>query len=205
MNDEELNQYIFNLFGSIFVEYMKSDNQNENIKLNQENKDLLKDVTTFIKIIQKYSQYYKKNANAIIDSISNDKAIEYLDMQTQKEIIYRVIIDTIEKIEEYTENKIDEIINSFLKEDDFYKDIFTKKYEDLEKKINSFKTNGKIYEPKTNLKQDINANENTISAQNYLNKEEAPTINAPILSTGKNQYIKRISLTENIAAPPPNA
>jgi len=243
LNDEELNQYIFNLFGSIFVEYMKSDNQNENIKLNQENKDLLKDVTTFIKIIQKYSQYYKKNANAIIDSISNDKAIEYLDMQTQKEkfefkkcldhkhiknkedfieiikrfltdnfyyisqkyIIYRVIIDTIEKIEEYTENKIDEIINSILKEDDFYKDIFTKKYEDLEKKINSFKTNGKIYEPKTNLKQDINANENTISAQNYLNKEEAPTITATILSTGKNQYVKRISLTENIAAPPPNA
>ena len=241
LNDEELNQYVFNLFESIFVEYMKSDNQNENIELKQENKDLLKDVTTFIKIMQKYSQYYKKKANAIIDSISNAKAIEYLDMQAQKEkfqfkkcldhkhiknkedfieiikrfltdnfyyisqkyIIYRVILDTIEKIEDYIENKIDEIIKSFLKEENFYKDIFIKKYEDLEKKIDSFKTNGKIYEAKTNSKQDTNRNAN--KAPIYINKEEAPTISGVASNAGKNQYVKRISLAENFSAPPPNA
>jgi hypothetical protein len=240
LNDEELNKYVFNLFESIFVEYLKSDNKNENIELNQENKDLLKDVTTFNKIMQKYSHHYKKNANKIINSISNTKAIEYLEMQVQKEkfqfkkclankhiknkedfieiikrfltnnfyyisqkyIIYRVIIDTIEKIEDYTENKIDEIIKSFLKEENFYKEIFTKKYEDLEKKINSFKINGKIYETKINSKQDINKNTNKASIN--INKEEAPTIRAADSNKRKNQYVKRVSLAENVPAPPPN-
>ena len=64
---------------------MKSNNQNENIELNQEITNTLKDVTNFNKIIQKYSQYYKKNTIEFIDSISNKKAIEYLDMQAKKE------------------------------------------------------------------------------------------------------------------------
>ena len=61
-----------------------------------------------------------------------------------------MIIDTIEKIEDYTENKIDQIVNDFLLKKNIFIDIFLKKYEDLERKINSFKINGKIYENKTN-------------------------------------------------------
>ena len=195
LSDEALNQYVYSLFENIFVEYMKSD-QKENIELKQEYKYLLKDVTTFSKIIQHYTQYYKENTISIINSISNEKAIEYLNLQAKKEkfqfkkclehkhisnkkdfkeiinkfltdnfyyisqkyIIYRVIIDTIEKIEEYTEDKISTIVNDFLNDKNFFIDIFLKKYEDLEKKINSFKINGKIYENKTNSNERTNTN-----------------------------------------------
>ena len=61
-----------------------------------------------------------------------------------------MIIDTIEKIEDYIENKINQIVNDFLLKKNIFIDIFLKKYEDLERKINSFKINGKIYENKTN-------------------------------------------------------
>jgi len=183
LTDEELNKYVYNICENIFVEYMKTD-QKENIILTQEIKDLLKDVTTFNEIIQQYNQYYKNNTISIIESISNDKALEYLNLQAKKEkfqfkkclehkhisnkedfikiinkfltdnfyyisqkyIIYRVIIDTIEKIEDYIENKIDKIINDFLLKKNIFIDIFLKKYEDLERKINSFKIKGKIYE-----------------------------------------------------------
>ena len=232
LSDEALNQYVFKLFENIFVEYMKSD-QEENIELKQENKDLLKDVTTYNKIIQQYSQFYKKNTISIIDSISNEKAIEYLNLQAKKEkfqfkkcleqkhisnkedfieiinrfltdnfyyisqkyIIYRVIIDVIEKIEEYTENKIDEIINGFFKDENVFKDIFKKKYEDLEGKINAFKKNGKIYENKANSIERKDPNKNSID------KGEAPTI-----KSSSNQYIKRDSvMSENkVPAPPVN-
>ncbi len=232
LNDESLNQYVYNLFENIFVEYMKSE-EKENIELNWENKDLLKDITTFNKIMQKYNQYYKRNTNSIINSISNEKAIEYLNMQAKKEkfqfkkcldhkhinnkedfieiikrfltdnfyyisqkyIIYRVIIDVIEKIEEYTENKIDEIVNGFFKDNNFFKDIFSKKYEDLEGKINSFKKNGKIYEDNINLKESIDSNRNPID------KEEA----APTINIETKQYIKRDSVVSDIGVPPPPA
>ena len=243
LNDDALNQYVFNLFGNIFAEYMKSNNQNENIELNQEITNTLKDVTNFNKIIQKYSQYYKKNTIEIIDSISNKKAIEYLDMQAKKEkfqfkkclehkhicnkedfkeiinrfltdnfyyisqkyIIYRVIIDIIEKIEEYTENKIDEIVKAFLKDEHFFKDIFLKKYEDLEKKINSSKINGKIYEFKVKANSIENTNTNTNKESTCINEEDAAPINTPTINMDKNKYIKRFSIvSDNGIAPPPN-
>ena len=213
---------------------MKSD-QNENIELKQEIKDLLKDVTTFNKIIQQYSQIYKTNTNSIINSISNEKAIEYLNLQAKKEkfqfkkclehkhinnkedfieiinrfltdnfyyisqkyIIYRVIIDVIEKIEDYTENKIDEIINGFLKDKTVFKNIFLKKYEDLEGRINVFKVNGKIYESKVNIKESkVNLKESNHTNRNPEDEEEAPTIKcAP--------YVKRDSTISDIGLPAP--
>ena len=61
------------------------ENWSENFVLTQEIKDLLKDATTFKKIIQKYNQYYKKNTISIIESISNAKALEYLNLQAKIE------------------------------------------------------------------------------------------------------------------------
>jgi len=227
LNDEALNRYVFNLFENIFVEYMKSD-QNQIIELEPQNKDLLKDTTTFSKIIHKYIQDYRKNANIIIEPILNSKAIEYLDMQAKKEkfqfkkslehkhisnkedfidiinrflndnfyyisqkyIIYRVITDVIEKIEEYTENKIDEIIKGCLIDENFFKEIFLKKYDDLEKKINTFKKNGKIYGSNNNSIEGTNKNKEP----NVIDKEEAPTINTATTNGGENQYVRRISI-----------
>jgi hypothetical protein len=242
LSDEALNQYVYNLIENIFVEYMKSD-QKENIELKQEIKDLLKDVTNFNKIIEQYSQFYKTNTNSIINSISNEKAIEYLNLQAKKEkfqfkkclehkhinnkedfieiinrfltdnfyyisqkyIIYRVIIDVIEKIEDYTENKIDEIINGFLKDKNVFKSIFIKKYEDLEGRINAFKVNGKIYESKANLKESkVNIKENKVNFKeskdtnrNPEDEEEAPTIKCA------KQYVKRDSAISDIGLPAP--
>lgn len=236
LNDEAVNQYVFNLFETIFVEYMKSNDQNQKIELTQQMKDLLKDVTTFNKTIQKYTQDYKKNTISLIKQISEAKAIEYLDMQakiekfkfkkclenkhisnkedfieiinkfltdnfyyiSQKYIIYRVIIDVIEKIEEYTENKIDEIIKGFLEDENFYKEIYLKKYEDLEQRINLFKKNGKIYENQLNSIEEINEEREPVN----INNEEAPSIGT---ATGKATIVRRISvLSEYVPAPPPN-
>ena len=239
LNDEALSRYVFNIFENIFVKYMEFD-QKQNIELEPQNKDLLKDVTTFSKIIQRYSQDYKKDTIKIIEPIINDKAIEYLNMQVKKEkfqfkkclehkhisnkedfieiinrfltdnfyyisqkyIIYKVIIDAIEKIEEYTENKIDEIIKNHLREENFFQDIFSKKYEDLEQKINSFKKNGKIYESQKNKIENIN----TINEENEINidDEDAPPIGAATPSKSINQYVKRVSVS-NIPGPLPNS
>jgi len=251
LNDESLNRYIFNLFENIFVDYMKSD-QMQNIELEPQNKDLLKDVTTFSKIIQRYSQDYKKDTIKIIEPILNVKSIEYLDMQAKKEkfqfkkclehkhisnkedfieiinrfltdnfyyisqkyIIYKVIIDVIEKIEEYIENKIDEIIKGYLRDESFFKEIFFKKYEDLEQKINSFKKNGKLYESQKNsiehtnaninANTNSNANTNTNKEPNDINidDEDAPPIGSATPSTSINQYVKRVSVS-NIPGPLP--
>ena len=241
LNDEALNRYVFNLFEIIFIEYMKSA-QNKNIELEPQNKDLLKDVTTFNKIIQRFSQDYKKDTIKIIDPILNTKAIEYLDIQAKKEkfqfkkclehkhisnkedfieiinrfltnnfyyisqkyIIYNVIVDVIEKIEEYTENKIDEIIQGFLNDENFFTEIFFKKYEDLEQKINSFKKNGKIYESKKNSIEHTSTNKepNDVNIEN----KEAPPIISGTVSTSINQNERRISVfSENIPGPLPNS
>ena len=84
LNNDNLDKYIFGLFEKIFVEYLKSNEIDEKIVLINENKDLLKNII-ISDYIKNYKDFYKKETKIIIDSISDKKAIEFLDEQVRKE------------------------------------------------------------------------------------------------------------------------
>ena len=85
LSKEELFNYIFNLFESIYTAYLKSNDLKEKIKLSQENKDLLKTMTNIQDYITNFIIHYEKNSKIIVDSISQKKSIEFLDQQVRKE------------------------------------------------------------------------------------------------------------------------
>ena len=83
LTDDELLKYVFDLFESIFLEFIESYNKKD-IKLTQENKDF-KNITNIPEFLTEYNKHYKDNTEIIINSVIEEKAIEFLDEQIKKE------------------------------------------------------------------------------------------------------------------------
>ena len=83
LSDEEFNKYIINLLEDIFIPYLKSDEKDEKIKLNEKNKELLKKLINIFYYIKDCN--YKKIINKIIEPILDEKAIQFLEKQVEKE------------------------------------------------------------------------------------------------------------------------
>ena len=117
LNNDELYKFIFDLFKSIFIEYIKSDEVKEEIELSEENKNLLKNITNIQSFILNFVEYYKKNTEKIVEPILENKAIEYLDAQVIKEKKENKSINIINKC-----NKVDfiNIIRTFLNDNIYY-------------------------------------------------------------------------------------
>ena len=97
---------------------------------------------------------------------------------SQKYIIYRVIKDVSETILEYTETSINKLVKELLNEfsKDLLKNIYKKKFEDLEGIINGHRRNNKIYEVNEN---DTNETITTSQNQNVFESHNMSIINAP--------------------------
>ena len=66
---------------------------------------------------------------------------------SQKYVIYRLITDTCEQIADYVEISINNIINKIIENNpNIFNIIYNQKFDDLEKEINFYRKNGKIYE-----------------------------------------------------------
>lgn len=85
LDKKELKNYIFNLLSIIIFEYFKLKNST-NDKRNLSEESLKEwDKTNLGECINKYINYYEKNANKYIEKIKKEKAIEFLDQQAKKE------------------------------------------------------------------------------------------------------------------------
>ena len=74
---------------------------------------------------------------------------------SQKYIIYRLIIDACEQIADYVEISVNNQISKLIeKNPDLFDKIYNQKIDDLEKEINFYRKNGKIYEPSTSTIND---------------------------------------------------
>ena len=72
---------------------------------------------------------------------------------SQKYIIYRLITDAFEQITDYVEISINNLIKKLIeKNPDIFDKIYSKKIIDLEKEINSYRKNDKIYELDNTMK-----------------------------------------------------
>ena len=79
----------------------------------------------------------------IIEDFLNDN-FHYI---SQKYIIYRIITEPCEEICDNIEFNANNLVNNLLhkKSSDFLQKIYTKKFEDFEKRVNSFRINNRIY------------------------------------------------------------
>jgi hypothetical protein len=85
LGDENLYEFIYNLFENIFLQFINVDENNKYKELTKSNKDLLKGITDFPTFYSKYTGYYKTKTNEIIIPILEDYAIKYLNEQVKKE------------------------------------------------------------------------------------------------------------------------
>ena len=118
LTDDELYNFIFDLIESIFIEYLKSDESNEIIQLKEEFKDLLKKITNIPEYITSYNEFYKKSTENELQSITENKAVEFLDEQVRKE--KKEFEKCINFMNKCNKNDFIQIINSFLKDNFFY-------------------------------------------------------------------------------------
>ena len=118
LTDDELYKFIFDLKESIFIEYLKSNDNNEIIRLSEENKDFLKNITNIPEFFAGYNEYHKKSTENIVDSISRNKAIEFLDEQVRKE--KKEFQKCINFMNKCNKNDFIQNISIFLKDNLFY-------------------------------------------------------------------------------------
>ena len=179
LSDEEFSKYILNLLEDIFVSYLKTDEKDEKIVLNEKIKEQLSKVTNIFIYIKDYNS---KNAiNKIIDPILDEKAIQFLEKQVEKEkkefklcikyknkcnknefkekiktflennfkyifqkyIICQVILKVCEPISESIEIHLNELIKNF--DRNLFEEIYIKKCEDFEQRVNDFLESNNIY------------------------------------------------------------
>ena len=116
LTDDELIKYVFDLFESIFNEFIESYNKKD-IKLTQENKDFI-NITNIPEFLVEYNKHYKDNTEIMINSVIEEKAIEFLDEQIKKEKKeYKKCLNFVNK-----SNKSDfmKIIRTFLMDNYYY-------------------------------------------------------------------------------------
>ena len=179
LTDEDFSKYIINLLEDIFVSYLKSGEKDEKIELNEKNKELLRNLTNIFNYIKDCN--YKNVINKNIDPILNEKAIQFLEKQVEKEkkefklcikyknkcnknefkekiktflennfryifqkyIICQIIILFCEPISESIEIQLNELVKKF--DNNSLKEIYIKKCEDFEQRVDDFLKSNNIY------------------------------------------------------------
>lgn len=80
LRSDDYKKYIFNYLEKIFLEFLKVNKEGNN-ELFFENKDEINNFKNVDANIQGYIDFYERETNQFINSIKNDKTIEYLDFQ----------------------------------------------------------------------------------------------------------------------------
>ena len=115
LNEDKLNNYILNMFETIFCDFLQQKKNDE--KIGVEIKDLLGGITNPQDFIEKYIKHYKDSTKKIIDAIIDEKVIEFLDEQVRKEKINNQNLNIKNK---FNKNDFIKIIRTFLTDNYYY-------------------------------------------------------------------------------------
>jgi hypothetical protein len=107
---DDYKNYIMKYLKKIFLEFLKL-NKEENNDFSLENNNELKNFKNVISNIDQYNKYYEGKTKIFIDSILNDKTIEYLDFQVGIEKKEKKSIKIVNK---NTKDNFEGIIQTFL-------------------------------------------------------------------------------------------
>ena len=111
LRSDDYQKYILNYLEKIFFEFLEL-NKEKNSEFSPENEKELNNFKNVHTNIQQYITFYERETNKFINSILNDKTIEYLDFQVGLEKKEKKSIEIKNK---NTQENFKEIIDTFLK------------------------------------------------------------------------------------------
>ena len=153
LNEEELFNYIYNLFLNIILEYLAIDDLNQKREIIKNIKNSLKDIANIPDYLKNFINYYKMKTKELVDNIKDKMALDFIDKQVYFEKKKAMSIDKLNKCN--ISNFI-KIIEDFLNDNFYY---ISQKY--LIHRI--------ITEPCTEICTSIEMNVNKL-VNNLLNK-----------------------------------
>ena len=118
LNQEDFKKYIFKLFSFIFIGYLKMEiGANNNIQnLSKKSFDNFFE-SNLSNYIVAFFEYYQNITTSIIDTIKEEKAIEFLNEQVKNEKIFNTNIEIKDK---HTKKEFIDIIKVFLEYNFYY-------------------------------------------------------------------------------------
>ena len=117
LTDEQLFSYIYDLFESLFLEYLKIDDLFDKNNISPDIQKSLKDLADIKKDVGIFIKYYKRETKKIVDSIKDQKALEFIDKQVYLE---KKETKSINKKNKSNINDFIQIIENFLKDNYYY-------------------------------------------------------------------------------------
>ena len=153
LNEEQLFNYIYNLFLNIILEYLAIDDLNQKREIIKNIKNSLKDIANIPDYLKNFINYYKMKTKELVDNIKDKMALDFIDKQVYFEKKKAMSIDKLNKcnISDFIK-----IIEDFLNDNFYY---ISQKY--LIHRI--------ITEPCTEICTSIEMNVNKL-VNNLLNK-----------------------------------
>ena len=116
LNEEQLLNYIYGLFESLFIEYLKINEVFDEKKIDGAVKKSLKQLIDK-KFVENFINLYKNETKQLIDSIKNKKALDFIDKQVFYEKKNKVSINKVNKCDF---NDFIKIIGDFLSDNFYY-------------------------------------------------------------------------------------
>ena len=116
LNEEQLLNYIYGLFESLFIEYLKINEVFDEKKIDGTIKKSLKHLIDR-KFVENFINLYKNETTQLIDSIKNKKALDFIDKQVIFEKKNKV---SINKVNKCNFNDFIKIIEDFLSDNFYY-------------------------------------------------------------------------------------
>ena len=116
LNEEQLLNYIYGLFESLFIDYLKINEVFDEKKIDGTIKNSLKHLIDK-KFIENFINLYKNETKQLIDSIKNKKALDFIDKQVFFEKKNKVSINKVNKCDF---NDFIKIIEDFLGDNFYY-------------------------------------------------------------------------------------
>ena len=116
VDENELFGVIYNYLEIAFVEYMKSE-QNENLFLKEESKEELKSAKLINDYIKEFIESYKKRSKEIVEPSLENGSLEFLDMQVKKE---KQLSESIQIENKNNRETFKKIIRDFLNSNFYY-------------------------------------------------------------------------------------
>ena len=116
LNEEQLLNYIYGLFESLFIEYLKINEVFDEKKIDGTIKKSLKHLIDR-KFVENFINLYKNETTQLIDSIKNKKALDFIDKQVIFEKKNKV---SINKGNKCNFNDFIKIIEDFLSDNFYY-------------------------------------------------------------------------------------
>ena len=117
INNKEIPKFIINLLKIIFIEYKKSDNDNNKEHLCSDSINELEELKT-LSFIKDYIKFCEHNTKKKVDLILKTKPIEYLDIQVKKEI--KEFNKSLDINHKQDKQDFIKIIQNFLNENFYY-------------------------------------------------------------------------------------